>query len=113
TRFGAKGCGSPNGYNYSQDYSGCWRFLAAAGISWHSSRLTPFLAPCLPLLPGAARSRQFLPGTDEGLVRPTGFEPVACGSGGRRSSAITIEVISTYGGALRRLQRRLQRARGP
>ena len=56
------------------------RQLALAGNDWHHLAILAirsFLARCVP----RARKCQEMPG----VVRPTGFEPVACGSGGKRT----------------------------
>ena len=60
--------------------------VSAGGTSWHLlANLGDFrsVGTLLRYWPRSARKCQGMPGTAQGMVRPTGFEPVAYGSGGR------------------------------
>ena len=60
--------------------------LSVGGTGWHLlANLGDFrsVGTVLRYWPRSARKCQGMPGTAQGMVRPTGFESVAYGSGGR------------------------------
>ncbi len=86
--------------------------LAAIGSPWQNLAGGRFRARFLLAVPGSAIRCQRVPTRPERVVRPTGFEPVACGSGSRRRSVISAVLIDAYGAAFRRLHSGLHRRFG-
>jgi hypothetical protein len=80
---------SPRAKICSATCSDSWRLLAATGSSWQTSRFPAFPARGVLLSPAVARSCQRMSGDTQDQVRPRGFEPMTCGSGGNRTQVVS------------------------